>query len=261
LQRGAGYEVARAVREVAASSAKPVLSTFLGFEGVPQALSAGGEHAPARGSVPSYPSPERAVRALARAVRYSTWLSTPPGALPEFSDVDLAAARAIVAQVLADTPDGRALSPDEAGRLLGSLGVVLSFERPAETVEVELAVVDDRSFGALVSFGVGGVATELLGDTAYAAAPLTTHEAEQLIVTPRAAPLLTGYRGSEPCDTGALADLALRLSTLGDALPEVAECRLTVLATPIGAHVVAVSAQVAPPTARADTGPRRLRGL
>jgi acyl-CoA synthetase (NDP forming)/RimJ/RimL family protein N-acetyltransferase len=261
LQRGAGEEVARAVRTVAASSPKPVLSTFLGFEGVPAALSAGTGAAPARGSVPSYPSPERAVRALARAVRYSIWRSTPPGTVPELADVDLAAARDIVHAVLAETPAGRALSAEESGRLLGSIGVVLSFERPAETVEVELSVFDDRSFGALVSFGISGVATELLGDTAYAAAPLTTQDAEELILAPRASPLLTGYRGSEPCDLGALADLALRLSALGDALPEVAVCRITALATPIGAHVVGVSAQVAPPSARADTGPRRLRGL
>ena len=138
---------------------------------------------------------------------------------------------------------------------------MLSFERPAATVEVELAVFDERSLGALVSFGVSGVATELLGDIAYAAAPLTVQDADELILTPRAAPLLTGYGGAEPCDLGALAELALRLSMLGDALPEVASCRLTVLATPIGAHVVAVSARVAPPTARADTGPRRLRGF
>jgi acyl-CoA synthetase (NDP forming) len=122
-------------------------------------------------------------------------------------------------------------------------------------------VFDERSFGALVSFGVAGVATELLGDTAYAVAPLTVQDADELILTPRASPLLTGYHGSEPCDLGALADLALRLSVLGAAVPEVAFCRLTTLATPIGAHVVGVSARVAPPTARADTGPRRLRGL
>jgi hypothetical protein len=194
-------------------------------------------------------------------VRYSIWRSTPPGTVPNLADVDLPAAREIVTAVLAETPGGRELTPDEAGRLLGSIGIVLSFERPMDTVEVELSVFDDRSFGALVSFGLGGVATELLGDLAYAAAPLTTQDAEELILTPRAAPLLTGYQGSEPSDLGALADLALRLSALGDGLPELASCRLTALATPIGAHVVDVSAEVAPPTARADTGPRRMRGL
>ena len=48
---------------------------------------------------------------------------------------------------------------------------------------------------------------------------------------------------------------------LGDALPELAECRLDALATPFGVHVTGVRACVAPPTARADTGPRRMRGL
>src|SRR3954468_23655996 len=260
LLSGVEDEVAAAVRAIAADSPKPVMSTFLGFEGVPEVLAAGGAESPARGSLPSYPSPERAVRALARAVRYARWRSTPLGTIPAL-DVELGSARDLVQRVLADAPQGRVLYAAEAGALLGTLGIVLSFEQPADTISVELAVFDERSLGALVSFSIGGVATELLGDVAYAAAPLTERDAEQLIVMPRSSPLLTGYRGSVPCDTGALADLALRLSALGDGLPEIAECRLTVLATPIGAQVTAVTARVAPPTARADTGPRRLRGF
>ena len=261
LHRGTSDDVARAVRAAAATGGKPILSTFLGFEGVPTALAADGAHAPARGSVPSYPSPERAVRALARAVRYAMWRSTPHGLVPTLSDVDLDGANELVRAVLDDSPGGRDVTAEEGARLLACLGITLSNERPADTVEVEFSVFDDRSFGALVSFGISGVATDLLGDVAYAAAPLTTQDADELILTPRAAPLLTGYQGSEPCDLTALADLALRLSALGDALPEVADCRLAVLATAIGAHVLSVQARVAPSSARSDTGPRRLRGL
>jgi acyl-CoA synthetase (NDP forming)/GNAT superfamily N-acetyltransferase len=261
LQRTDGQDVALALRTVAADSGKPILSTFLGFEGVPEALAAGGAGSPARGSVPSYPSPERAVRALARAVLYAQWRARPSGEVPQLERLDLDAARSLVESVLSQSPEGRDLDADEAGRLLGSVGVVLSNESPAETVEVVFTVFDDRSFGALVSFGIGGVATELLGDRAYAAAPMTTADAEELIRAPRAAPLLSGYQGSPPCDTAALADLALRLSALGDALPELADCRLDALATPFGVHVTGVRACVAPPTARADTGPRRMRGL
>ena len=54
------------------------------------------------------------------------------------------------------------------------------------------------------SFGVGGLATELLGDRAYAPVPMTDADAAELVAAPRAAPLLAGYRGSEPVDTGAL---------------------------------------------------------
>ena len=43
----------------------------------PGARRHGGESSPAPGSVPSYASPERAVRALGRAVRYAAWRSAP----------------------------------------------------------------------------------------------------------------------------------------------------------------------------------------
>jgi acyl-CoA synthetase (NDP forming)/RimJ/RimL family protein N-acetyltransferase len=263
LQRASSEEVAAALREVAAAGRKPVLSTFLGFEGVPRALAAAGEVAPAPGSVPSYPSPERAVRALTRAVRYSAWRSRDPGTLPEFEDVRVDEARAVVHRALRGEPDGRELAPEECAALLGAVGMELapagSSSQPG--VETVLAVADDRSFGSLVSFGLGGVATELLGDRAYAAVPLTTVDATELIGAPRAAPLLDGYGGAPAADRSALAQLALRLSVLADALPEVSECALTVAANPSGAVVTTARVTVAPPSARADTGPRRLRGM
>ena len=57
-------------------------------------------------------------------------------------------------------------------------------------------ITADPSFGALISFGIGGVATELLDDRAYRAVPLTDADAADLIGAPRAAPLLNGYRGT-----------------------------------------------------------------
>ena len=261
LQPHSGDEVASAVREVADGCSKPIVSTFLGFEGVPESLAAGGPSSPAPGSVPSYASPERAVRALARAQRYSAWRQRPRSTVPELADVDLAAAHELVDGVLAADPDGRALTADEAGRLLGCVGIIVSHEIPPDSVAVVLGARDDPSFGALGWFGIAGVATELLGDRAYAPVPLTTADAEELVRAPRAAPLLSGYGGAPPMDLLALQDLLLRLSTLADALPELAECTLDALAAPIGVQVSAVAARLAPASARADTGPRRLRGL
>jgi hypothetical protein len=141
------------------------------------------------------------------------------------------------------------------------VGLVRSHEVPPDSVEVAIGVHDDPSFGALASFGVAGVAIELIGDRAYAPVPLTSADAEELVDAPRAAPLLRGYGGAPPMDRPALQDVLLRLSLLADAVPEVAECTLHVLATPIGAQVRSASARVAAATARADTGPRRMRGL
>jgi hypothetical protein len=192
-------------------------------------------------------------------VRYSVWRQRPPSSVPEVANADLGSARDVVAAVLADAPLGRTLTAAETDTLLGSVGIAVASAAPPG-VEVVFTVHDDHSFGALVSFGVGGVATDLLGDRAYAAVPLTTADADELVAAPRAAPLLNGYGGAEPTDAAALAELAIRLSTLSDAVPELAECALRAVAAPDGAHVTSVQAQLAPPT-RGDTGPRRLRGL
>jgi acyl-CoA synthetase (NDP forming) len=261
LQPAHTEDVAVVLRTIAATSPKPVLSTFLGFEGVPASLAALGATAPAPGSVPSYASPERGVQALAHAVRYSLWRQRPVSSVPELTGLDLDAAHLIVEAVLGDAPDGRELTIEETGRLLGTVGVLLTAEVPVGAVEVVLGVRDDASFGAVASFGIAGVATELLGDRAYAGVPLTSTDAEELVRAPRAAPLLTGYAGSEPVDLIALADLVLRISALADELPELADLDLSVLAAPIGAFLATARAHLAPPTARADTGPRRLRGL
>jgi len=90
-----------------------------------------------------------------------------------------------------------------------------------------------------VVFGLGGVATQVLGDCAARLTPLTDADADDLLHGARAAPLLRGRGGTPPVDTGALADVLLRVSRLADELPEVAELDLNpVLATPGVARVV-----------------------
>ena len=111
-----------------------------------------------------------------------------------------------------------------------------------------------------MSFGISGVATELLHDLAYAAVPLTSVDAGELITTPRAAPLLGGYGGGPSTDPDLLVDLALRLSALADALPEVVSAALTARAGPREVAVARSRMRVGAATARPDTGPRRLRG-
>ncbi|HZB49314.1 MAG TPA: GNAT family N-acetyltransferase [Mycobacteriales bacterium] len=324
-----GEDFARALAEVAAASPVPVVSTFLGVEGVPAALrqgaSAGDEARP--GSVPSYPTPERAVRALAAAVRYADWRRRPVGTVPELDRVDFEAARSLVDSVLAGAPGGRELTGPETTRLLAAYGletvprrlvagpaeavaaaaelgypvavkatadglrhrpdlgavrldldsaaavsaaaeslaelgggapvVVQRMARPGVATVVE--VLDDPSFGALVSFGVGGIATELLGDRAYAPVPLSDLDAAALVAAPRAAPLLSGHRGAEPADTAALTDLLLRVSRLAEDLPEVLALALNpVLVGRAGLEILTARGTVGPPTARADPGPRRL---
>jgi acyl-CoA synthetase (NDP forming) len=144
---------------------------------------------------------------------------------------------------------------------------VIVQEMAAPGVATVVGVVDDPSFGALVSFGLGGVATDLLGDRAYRTLPMTDRDAAELVRAPRAWPLLDGYQGSEPVDVAALEDLLLRVARLADDLPEVLQLSLEpVLVNPPDPWhggrslvVAGAAARVGPPTARVDPGPRRMR--
>jgi acyl-CoA synthetase (NDP forming)/GNAT superfamily N-acetyltransferase len=126
-------------------------------------------------------------------------------------------------------------------------------------VEVLVGVVQEPVFGPLVVFGLGGVATEVLGDHAARLTPLTDADADELIHGVHAAPLLLGHRGTPPVDTAALADVLLRVSRLADDLHEVAELDLNpVIATPDGARAVDARIRVSPAQPR-DPFLRQLR--
>jgi acyl-CoA synthetase (NDP forming)/GNAT superfamily N-acetyltransferase len=318
LLRTSGAEYAEALRAAVRGVDKPVLSTFLGFDGVPAELREPGTLLPTRGSIPSYPSPERAVRTLAHAVRHAEWRRRPPGFYVDLPGIDPEPARRVVEHVLATSEGGRWLDDDELDRVLSpfglgmvplrevvgpwearaaavTLGWPVALRLPSLTpgavrlylgdehaladawhdlglgedsravvqamaprgVDVVFGVQEDLSFGALVSFGIGGVATELLDDRAYAAVPLSSQDAYDLVRAPRAAAMLTGYRGAVAADLDRVADVALRLSRLADDLPEVAELRVGAIAGPDVTAMLWAQVRVAPPRSRVH-GPRRL---
>ena len=109
--------------------------------------------------------------------------------------------------------------------------------------ETIAGIVQEPVFGPVVVFGLGGIATEALGDRAARLAPLTGADADDLIHSIRAAPLLLGHRGQPAADIETLRDALLRMSRLADELPEVAELDLNpVIARPDG--VTAVDARI-----------------
>jgi acyl-CoA synthetase (NDP forming)/RimJ/RimL family protein N-acetyltransferase len=319
-------EVAEVLAAAARTASKTVVSTFLGMRGVPDSLRA----PDGKGAVPSYSTPEDAVRALAAVTEYAEWRASPAGGPLEPAGLDVAAARALVARELsvrrdveldqatlatllgcygidlwptvpvADVDDAvaaavqvgypvalKALAPhlrhrsdlggvrldiaDEremraafaamAARLGAAATSHLVVQRMAEPgVACVIGSIEDPLFGPVVSFGLGGVATELLGDRAYRIPPLTDTDVHELVRSVRAAPLLLGHRGAEPGDVEAVEDLLARVARLADDLPEVAELELNpVLVGPAGLNVLAASGRLARPDARTDRGPRALR--
>ncbi|WP_405900285.1 GNAT family N-acetyltransferase [Streptomyces sp. NBC_00727] len=297
--------------------------------GVPQ-------NAPRIGRIPAYPAAERAVRALAEAVRYAQWRrqAAVPGKVPDFLDdtIDPQGAAARIDALLGKDPDprGRPLGHDEARELLACYGIAVRPTLPAPGPEEAVAAaarlgypvalkttaphlrhradlggvrldldseaalrraygdltellgkpaelrpvvqamaprgVDtvvratiDPAAGAVLSFGLAGAPSELLGDTAHRLVPATDRDAAELVRSIRAAPVLFGWRGAAPVDTDALEELLLRVSRLVDDHPEVVSIALEpVVVAPQGISVLGASVRLSPPPARTDLGPRRL---
>jgi acyl-CoA synthetase (NDP forming) len=140
----------------------------------------------------------------------------------------------------------------------GELRPVVQGMAPRGVDTVVHAVIDPAA-GAVLSFGLAGAASELLGDTAHRLIPVTDRDAASLVRSIRTAPLLFGWRGSAPADVAALEELLLRLSRLVDDHPEVVSVSLEpAVVAPRGLSVLGASVRLAPPPARDDLGPRTL---
>jgi acyl-CoA synthetase (NDP forming) len=328
-----GVDVANVLAAVGEQSEKPLVSTFLATEGVPELLrvpDVAGSTA-GRGSVPSYPAPEAAVRALARVVEYAAWRDKPLGTFAAPDEVDAKRAARSCTEILMEAREGRALTFDELREILDAYGVDL-WERvevgtqeeavaagarfgwdvvlkataehlrqrpdlahvwrnidteeemrdawqtmqslvdsPATAgfvvqrvappgVPVTVTGIEDPLFGPVVSFGVSGAATELLGDRSYRIPPLYGGDAADMVREIKAAPLLFGYRGSEQVDVEAVEHLLQRIAQLKNDLPQVCDLELDlVLVGTSGATVLNARGRVQPvEDARSDWFVRRL---
>jgi acetate---CoA ligase (ADP-forming) len=151
-------EVAEAVgRAVADESGKPVLTSLI----------AEGE-LPATPGVTNFPYPESAARALGLAAARAEWLRRPAGSVPALEGIDVARARAVIADVLS-TGDDVWLRPDQTRKLLDAYGIPVVPERVAGSVDEAVEAAAELGFPVVVKSAepgahkteAGGVALDL----------------------------------------------------------------------------------------------------
>lgn len=144
---------AEAIRAAAGESLKPVVSTFLAGEGLPEGLTVTDQHGVAsRGSIPSYPYPERAVSALVRARRYAEWLDRPAEKPAEYDDIDRARARELVdslCQVHAGS-ESFELTQGQVRGLLECYGIDIVEYRVATDVEHAVMAAEEIGYPVAV---------------------------------------------------------------------------------------------------------------
>ena len=134
---------------------------------------------------------------------------------------------------------------DEAAVLAAYADLVARLAPPAVTVEsmadlragveVIVGVQDDARFGPVAMVGLGGVLTEVLGDVAFALAPVSPETAESLLRSLHGAAVLGGVRGKPPVDIASLARVVSAIVDAACAHPEIGELEVNpVLALPHG---------------------------
>ncbi len=147
-----GEDVANVLATVGEQSDKPIVSTFLAAKGVPELLrvpDVAGASA-GRGSVPSYPAPEGAVRALARVVEYSLWLRRPGKEDAGLLGAPVAEAQRLVNSIVKAHPDGHDLDVDEQRELLAAYGIDLWEARPVDSLEEAIAAAEDLGWDVVL---------------------------------------------------------------------------------------------------------------
>jgi len=103
----------------------PILSVFMSRDSSPRAVTAQDV------TIPHYPFPEDAARALARAARYAAWKVQPEEGLPTLAGIETDAATALIASSLAES--GGWMPPATATELLGHYGIPIVEARFAAT--------------------------------------------------------------------------------------------------------------------------------
>ncbi|MEI4274032.1 acetate--CoA ligase family protein [Klenkia sp. LSe6-5] len=114
--------------------------------------------------------------------------------------------------------------------------------------ELILGTTTDPGFGPVVMVGLGGVFTEILGDTVVRLAPVTEDEARDMVRSLQGFPLLDGARGRPPADVDAVARAVAALSRFAVRhQQDVTEIDINpVLAGPRGEGAMALDALIVP---------------
>ncbi len=92
--------------------------------------------------------------------------------------------------------------------------------------EVIIGAKAEEGLGHLIMFGLGGIYVEVLKDVVFNLTPVTKYEAEEMLSSIKAAPLLKGVRGEKGVYEAGLVETLQRLSQLVTDLPAIQEMDL-----------------------------------
>ena len=118
------------------------------------------------------------------------------------------------------------------------LGVLVS-PMAAKGQECIIGMIQDRQFGPVIMFGLGGIFVEVLKDVSFRVAPLSTQDIDEMITEIKGYKVLSGIRGEKPKDVEAIKAILVRLNEIAMDHPEIQEIDLNpVIVHEKGASIV-----------------------
>jgi len=111
-------------------------------------------------------------------------------------------------------------------RFAGKDARYLLMEQKTPGRELILGATAAPGLGSLVMFGLGGIFVEVMKDVVVGVAPLSAHEAREMMRGIKGYPVLEGLRGEAGADLDAVEDLLLRVSRLAADFPRIVEMDL-----------------------------------
>ena len=170
-------------------------------------------------------------------------------------NIDTAAEMAEAWRDLGQLVTDLGLSSDS--RLSAAGPVVQAMAPPG--VSLVITSREDAAFGPIVSLGLDGIPSELLGDTVYRVPPLTTVDASAMVRDLKAAPVLFGRHGTPGVDIAGIEDLLHRVAQLADTIPQLASVVLSpCIASLNSVSVLGARVLIAPTASRRDPLTRTL---
>jgi len=131
-----------------------------------------------------------------------------------------------------------------SGLVKNELDGILVQEMISGQRELVMGLTRDPQFGPCVMFGLGGVLTEVLNDTAFRVAPIDEIDALDMISEIRSRAILEPFRGQAPADQKTICKCLIALGEIGLKHEGVAEIDVNPLMIIPDGRVVAADALV-----------------
>lgn len=221
FSRSQSIKVAKKLIELSKQTKKPILACWMGQQQVRASWALF-----AKSKIPHFSLPEIAIEAFSYLVDYyhnQQSLMQIPDTRIAPTQSDITGAQLIIDKVIADNRN--LLTSVESRALLTTFGIATaqSTNLSGNERELMIGILNDPTFGRVISFGAGGEMVELLPERALALPPLNQYWIKDLLSRSSIAPIFGEFHNKLEINRSGLEDMLLRISEMICELPQIQE--------------------------------------